>query len=343
MIPKNAGAKRGAVVVETAIVVGTVLTLILFSVQIGVLGFLQVTVDAASFVNARGYALGDTNPNGETSQIFSQVTNGDIVNVSMPAPQPSATVPVDYGYNSTNATEKANSYTQRHGGSTTIQPTLYQSTVNKGGTTGIMKLFNRQVGVNGVAQEPYYKECGAHYNVSNSASSCGASTAPSNFQVDYFKNGENTPPYYVGFNYLEHCNSRQPWTTCGAMDFDFLSLGVGEYLDVDNWGITTGGVSGGAYASTFQQMACHQRTYAKLATFFAGYSDLLALYKTYETTINVQMAANVTDFSAYVGLGPVASPLIDQVYAWDRHVQQGYAPGNETEPILYKMSPEAGC
>lgn len=343
MRSERGNSKRGAVVVETAIIVGTVLTLILFSVQIGLLGFLQVTVDAASFVNARGYALGSADPNGDTSQVFSSIANGDIASQSMPAPQPSATIPVDYGYNSTDATEKANSASQRHGGSTTIQPTLYQSTVNKGGTTGIMQLFNRQVGVNGIAQEPYYKECGAHYNVSNSTATCGASKAPSNFQVDYFKNGENTPPYYVGFNYLEHCNSKQPWTQCGSTDFDFLSLGVGEYLDVDNWSIDTSGVSGNSGETTFQQMACHQRTYAKLATFFAQYSSILPLYKTYESAINLQLAAGVTDFSEYVGLGTTASPLIDQVYSWDRRVLQGYAPGNETEPILYKMAPMVGC
>jgi len=336
---------RGAVIVETALVVGIILTMLLFSVQIGVLGFLQITVDAASFVNARQNALSFTSPNTSTAQIFNQVNGGsDISGVVMAAPSPS--IPVDYQYNSTNATAQSSSSQNRHGGAAMMQPTLYQATVQK---TGILSLLGRSVGVSGQSLEPFWQECGAHFNVANAAPGCGMASPPPNYQVNYFKKGENTPPYYASMNNVEHCREAQPWTTCSSDNFDFMALGIGEYLHYPNWRITLPGASGLAGATTFQQMACHQRAFAKLANFFYGKKDLIAIYNLYLPAINAEMydsqgnKRGFNNFAQFAGFDAVTNGAIQQIYSWDRFIQVGYAPATYKEPNEYPLNPSAGC
>ena len=64
---------------ETALTVGIGLTMLLFAVQVGALGFLQVTADAASFSAARAVAVGV--PSASTVDVAGRATPGTHVSV----------------------------------------------------------------------------------------------------------------------------------------------------------------------------------------------------------------------------------------------------------------------
>ncbi len=360
-----AHGERGAVVIETALVAGMILTCLLFSVQIGVLGFLQVTSDAASFVDAHLHSVG-LQPNspqtaeGATVNAFTQLAPGDIS--STPLPAPSASIPVDYRYNGS-SNEQTYSQTTRVGGTSMMQPALTQSQVTPHQT---LDLFGNNVGVKALDTEPQWKECGVHYNVANLTNlSCGGA-ADNNFQVDYFQSGENTPPYFVGFNYLQHCDNVQPWKTCGGSPgVDFISFGMGEFLyaknssetEGGNWQRVNPGISGAKDTSTFQETACHQRAFSQLAAFFANYTDLYQIYMAFggtpsasNTIMHALFTTHPNDFSTWSefegaggATGLAADQAIQQVYSWDERVQAGYNYNQQSQPGTYRPSPDNGC
>jgi len=343
-VKRNArGGERGAVMVETALVVGTILTLLLFGIQVGVLGFLQLTVDAASFVNARENALSIANPAGTTGKIFPQIAAGNITNSTAPAPLPS--MPTDYGYNSTDPTVAQNSVFNRHGGVSMMEPQLATSSVAK---PGVFQPFAAALGVLGQSTESYWQECGIHGNIANSTAPCGGSSPPPNFSGDYFSKGENTPPYFASFNYMAHCKDAQPWSSpCSPGNQDFIALGVATYLTADNWGGNLQpGLSGGKGSSTFQQVACHQRVFAALAQFLAPLPNLTALYGLYGVGVYCQLypsscgqaPATFNDFGKWNAFDPQTSADVRQVYTWDQRVQAGYP-----QPGKYPLNPTAGC
>ncbi len=357
--------ERGAVLVETTLVTGMVLTLLLFSVQVGILGFLQITADAASFVDAHVHSVGTvsktTNVENATAGSFPQLAPADIATTPLPAP--SASIPVDYQYNGTKG-EVAQSQVSRVGGVSMLQPTLIQSNVRP---HQVFNMFGNNIGVGGQDIEPQWEECGAHYNVGNASDlTCGGSNPSPNFQVDYFTSGENTPPYFVGFNYIKHCQNSQPWTTCSGggagSGEDFIAFGVAEYLDACNAHRSTPGISGAAgdhcgAEATFHEAACHQRVYSDLAAFFNNYVDLLKLYQAYggqddtqKGTIFYALARNtpVSDFATWSEFESDAKGMkvdseIKQIYTWDEHVQAGYTYTSKADPGQYPLNPDGGC
>jgi hypothetical protein len=269
------------VLVETALVVGVILTILLFSLQVGVLGFLQLTVDAASYMDAHLVSVGvaaSMSPQQATSRIFPQIAPAQIVSTVAPAPSPS--VPVDYGYNDPNPAVQAASATHRNGGASMMEPTLETATVAK---PGMLSLFGKSVGVTGESIDALWLECGIHANVSNTSTGCSPGAA-STFQGNYFTNGEHTPPYFVGFDFLHRCTDAQPWGTCSSTGINFMALGTAEYLkapvgsQTGNWSAGLPGIGGTANNNTFGLATCHQRAYAIVAATLAAYPTLYGYY-----------------------------------------------------------------
>lgn len=337
-----------------------VLTLLLFSVQVGILGFLQITADAASFVDAHIHSVGTvtktTNPETATAGSFPQLAPGDISTTPLPAP--SASIPVDYQYNGSKS-EVAGSGSNRFGGVSMLQPTLVKSNVNP---HQVFSMFGNDIGVHGQDVEPQWQECGAHYNVGNASDlTCGGSNPAANFQVDYFSKGENTPPYFVGFNYIQHCKDTQPWTDCSGSGsgagVDFIAFGVAEYLDGANAARNQSGISGACDQATFYEAAYHQRVYADLAQFFTQYDNLLKLYETFGgqgtqkpgTIFNaIGGGAPVSDFANWNefgsdGPGQKANADIKQIYGWDAHLQEGYTYTSKADPGQFPLQPDGRC
>jgi len=347
--PVKKNTQRGAALAETALVVGVILIMILGSVQLGVIGYLQMTADAAAFLSAHQLAVGDPNAITATQGVFPQFSGVNQINPTA-APAPSATVYIDYGYNDPNPTIAAASVNNRHGGASMMEPTQLSSTVGK--QTSI-SLLGVPLSVEGSMIEPQWMENGAHFDVANSASY--GQSGGTNFQENYFTGGENTPPYFVGFNYLMNCTDQQPWTTaqtsCTAGIVQFRALGIAEHLDDSNWELPDGEIPGPLNPGTllaFAQVACHQAVYANLATFFANNSTLSLLQNpvgnpTYSGAVSAQVNGDYASWGNDTGLSPtpadlgfaqsptVSGPItgaqadqfIRRVYSWDGLVQSG--------------------
>jgi len=341
--------ERGSVLIETALTAGIGLTILLFGMRVGVLGFLQITADAAAFVDAHAYDIGVpqpyASPEDYTHSVFPQVLRTDISGVAYAAPH--LTIPIDYWYNSPWWWENQYVTTNRHAGFSIVEPLHYINAVVPHASSNVLGSF---MAVTGISTEPKYVECQPHYNIASSAADCGQTGQPANYQIDYFSQGENTPPYYVGTNYMQHCTLVQPWPNCPAASTNFLSLGVGEYLDVNNWAATTAGAGGTGMSglqpvSTFEYMACHQRVYSALSTFFQKYKDLPTLYVSYQTPIQSAIALGISDyrnwqeFSNYLS----ADANIREVYKWDTPLAWGTTTNTATEPGAFPMTPGLGC
>jgi TadE-like protein len=338
--PVKKGAPRGAALAETALVVGVILIMILGSVQLGVVGYLQMTADAAAFLNAHQNAVGDVNALPATESVFPQFGPLNISASAAPAPAP--TVYVDYGYNDPNPLVAAASVNNRHGGASMMEPTQLTSTVTK---SNVINLLGVPLNVEGSMIEPQWLENGAHFDVANSPN-YGQSSG-TNFQENYFSGGENTPPYFVGYNYIENCPDAQPWATtatgCSATPgVQFRALGIAEHLDDSVWELPDGVVPGpsnpGALLA-FAQVACHQYWYSQLATFFANNSSLGALqapapnsgnaisplpnsnYFYWGTAFNTGFGA-ATAYSGPIA-GSQADTAIQRIYSWDAIVTSG--------------------
>ncbi|HMD01878.1 MAG TPA: TadE family protein [Candidatus Baltobacteraceae bacterium] len=350
-------ASRGAALTETALVVGVVLILILGAVQLGVIGYVQMTADAAAFMDAHENVIGIgsqySSAEAATAGVYPNITVGEIS--ESPAPAPVPTVYVDYGYNDPNPIIRAASASNRHGGASMMEPTQLTSVVQK---PNVISMLGIPLSVESYMVEPQWLENGVHFDVANSDN---YGQAGANFQVNYFTQGENTPPYYVGFNFQEDCTDTQPWSASGSggclSPVQFRALGVAEHLDDSDWKNLTNGISGSWPSTVFQQVACHQRYFATLAQFFANNSDLTSIMPAGHN--NAMDDSGITDFTTLgltagqgfqsaVGVtGPVAGSTVDstvrQIYNWDRLVAGGYPPSTYTGVGSFPLNPAGGC
>ncbi len=373
--------QRGAVVVETALTAGIGLTILLFSIQVGVLGFLQVTADAASFVSARGSAIGtlaSASPAAVAHAAFPQIAIADVTVAASPSPAPSAPLAIDYEYNT------GNNYggVLRHSGESLLQPLQIPVSVAPHSKIGFLGKLMR-AGASDV--EAQWVECTPHFNAADTLyQQCGLTGNggnPTGYFVNYFTSGENTPMYYVGFDFMQQCAQAMPWSACPSGNTQFLALGMGSFLDTDNWGVTTPGVNGpNQYYNagpggkgvppnqTFEWLACHYDRFADLAFFFSHYPDLPMLYSGsayygvggYGGQIDNFIYGlgvtglgsgpkptnfkNITSFYSAV-LDPGADASIQQIYSWDVTLPKS-TPINGTEPgtnSAYVTDAGQGC
>jgi hypothetical protein len=223
-----------------------------------------------------------------------------------------------------------------------MEPSQLTSTVTK---SGVANLLGVPLSVQGSMIEPQWLENGTHFDVANSANYGQAGT---NFQGDYFSQGENTPPYFVGYNYIKNCPDPQPWsptqTDCN-LGVQFRALGVAEHLDDSIWELPDGelpGTGNPGEVLAFAQVACHQRVYATLAAFFANNSTLGLLQNPANSGIAISSGLSNGDYKYWAPLvggvqtgfemspvvtGPVtgyaADNAIQTIYSWDAIVTAG--------------------
>jgi hypothetical protein len=355
------------VVIETALTVGLGLMILLFAIQVGVLGFLQITADAASFVTARNTALGlggttiDSSGAADfTHKQFPQIATADIATPG-PSPAPTATLGMSYQYNVGDTTNG-----HRHSGESMLQPLQVSAVVKP---HGMLNLLGKLIGVGAQDVEPEWIECTPHFNsAQNVFSQCGATGNASNYTTNYFTNGENTPMYFIGFNFMRQCTLPMPWTTCPSANTQYISMGSAEYLDTDNWSASNAGASGSnTYYSAgnggkgvvpsyaFEYMGCHANRVADIAFYFQHYPDLPALYSGNgngggaEKSIAIWLSSNPTNFkniqSFEINPNPGMDASIQQVYSWDETVASGVTI-NANEPgtnAAYISDQGQGC
>jgi hypothetical protein len=295
----------GSALPETSLVITTILLLMLGSLRLGLIGYTQVAADAAAFTNSRLNGIGDPNAINKTTTAVARVDAGDITTqLGLPAP---AVAPVNY-----NITDD----TTRHGGVTMMQAAQVVTTVLKSDLDGLL-VGGNPISITGTAFAPQFLDFYSHQNVLGSALNSGA--AMGNAQ-NYFTQGENVPPYFVGFHFMKFCETSleaEPWSECSAPDFD--ALGFAEYLDQDNWNRSQAGVVG--TDAVFKEMLCHQNKYANVAAV------------AYTATTRAAGAAAMTE----------TQPDIQTIYSWDAHSQGGYPPSSYTGPGSFPTTPDAGC
>ncbi len=333
---------RGAVVVETALTVGIGLTILLFAIQVGVLGFLQVTADAASFLSARNRALGIGSTSIDaagaadfTHKQFPEIATADIA-IPAASAAPSAVLAENYEYNVGNVNN-----TVRHSGESMLQPVQISTTVKP---HGMFTLIGKLIGVGAQDVEAHWIECTPHFMslASTAYQQCGASTNPANYTTDYFANGENTPMYFITFDQMLYCPQVMPWSSCTTTP-QFISIGSAEYLDSNNWGAANPGSSGSntyysagnggkgvAPTYTFEYIGCHDNRFSDIAFYFQHYPDLPALYSGdgagggAEIPIAKWLATNPTNFkninSFAITPDPGMDPSVQQVYSQDETI-----------------------
>jgi hypothetical protein len=307
-------AQRGAVLVETALTIFIILSLLYGGTQLGIVGVEQLRADGAAFTSSHAQALnvsepttGAADPAAKAAGIYNGVANTDVALAS--GKPPTTAESVNYDFTNTQG---------RHGGVSMLLPIQIVSTVLRKnvnnivlGTTG--SLFT----LSGSTIDPAYLEVGAHGDIQGNAFN---STAAFNDRNDYFSQGENTPPYFVGFHYLTFCENTSSWNGCPTNQQDYDAVGLAEYLDADNWGrASNGSVPNAVFTATLG----HQNTFAEIAGALANAPSAQALYT------NGALRWN--------------QGVLDCIYnKWDSRQAGGY-PNNYTAVGQYPLNPDVKC
>jgi hypothetical protein len=320
--------RRGAALPETALVLTLMLMVVVGAIRVSVVGYQQVSADGAAFFNAHETGLKQTypgaatqlDPTAATQQVFPRNATGDTTISPQTYAPPSVTLP-NYGFNQTD---------NRHGGASLIQPLQTISTVTRSNLDPVSIFGGSIMTVTGIGVEPSFQETGVHGNIGGNNFGTQAS-----FQgaQDYFSEGENTPPYFGGFNYMQFCgvadSATSSWNAC-PVTWSFLALGQAEYLDVDNWGRSPNGIAPENQA-VFWETLYHQNVYAEIS----------AALPSSITTPGGPPSATLTQAQTVLNRSD-STQEIWKVYSWDSDQQGGFpAPGYV--PGTYPLTPGANA
>ncbi|HEY5231276.1 MAG TPA: hypothetical protein VIJ11_10350 [Galbitalea sp.] len=321
----NRQSWRGAALPETALTLTLLLLVIIGGIRVAVVGYEQVSVDGAAFFNAHETGLKQTNPsvaqqldpNAATASAFPRAAGADATIAPQTFAPPAVSLP-NYGFDQTN---------NRHGGASLMQPLQTISTVTKTNLDPVSIFGGSVMTVTGIGVEPSFKETGVHGNIGGNDFGTAASFASA---ADYFSQGENTPPYFGGFNYIQFCavapDPNTSWNGC-PQQVEFLALGTAEYLDIDNWGRSQNGITPEQQA-VFWETLYHQNVYAEITQALPS-----AIGGKGSPSLKIaQSVLNRTDSSQYIW----------KVYSWDSQQQGGFpAPGYV--PGQYPLTPGANA
>jgi hypothetical protein len=268
---------RGAAMAETAMVLSFTMILLFGILQVVVIGYLQVAGDAAVFMAAHEYTLGVTQAN-ITNAEKSMVPNVIATNVTFtPAPPPDVDPsPFTSIYGNINQSS-------RSGGYSLVRPQNYQVYLKSAALyNGVLGFSNMPLSSGAV--EPYYLMSNSVMNNSGDGPNdpnalSGNYLNPGNASpfepnTDNDATNMNVPPYYAPTRDIEFCSDPYQSEPAAAARFfpqgicanpAGLNLGLAEYLDNDNYALSTMGVNSGG---VFSAMAGHQRIYANLINAF---------------------------------------------------------------------------
>lgn len=254
-------SKRGAVLVESALALPLILLFTYGSIQLGMVGLEQLTVDGGAFIAAHQKALlGDNLKNYQDAPTLAKASlphlNSPTISVPEPtfgqAPTTDTTNFVQqYNLNNSNA---------RHGGVSMIQPVQTVSFVKSTSFASLLLGIGNSISVTGIAIDPAFRLINGHGDIGGNNFNTTAAFATA---ADPLVDGNNAPPYFVGFNYILQCPfTTTPWTACAQPYFS--ALGLAEYLDVNNWGRPVNGVIPDRLA-VFSEARLHQNKFASIA------------------------------------------------------------------------------
>jgi hypothetical protein len=269
-------AGRGNALPETAVMISFTMIMLFGIMQIGLMTYYQASGDAAVFFAAHEYSIyaNPTNINSSLSSTFpSVIANAVTPNPASPPNVNDTLYQNIYGCNDEGTCDDA-----RYSGVEVVRPQSFQTSLR-----GTNPMFHGIFGFNNLplssgAVEPLYL-------ITNTVWDNLGTGANANLGTNYLNEGDaspflnsssandmNVPPYYTYATVNQYMCS-DPWSagaaftdTCANPSYWFL--GLGEYLNNNNYG-ASGGVGVGANpGQVFQAMACHQRVYADLVAAF---------------------------------------------------------------------------
>jgi hypothetical protein len=271
-------SRRGAVMVESAFAVTLILIFVYGAVQLGMVGLEQLTVDGGAYTVAHQQALRVNNPFAKTyldAPTLAKLTLPHLNSSTITVPEPPAPGPAP----STDTTNFVKQYglsnpNARHGGVSMIQPLQTVSFVTSKNFASLLMGVSNSISVTGIAIDPAFQLINGHGDVSgNDFNSAGALATATDPLID----GNNAPPYFVGFNFAHQCPYSVPanktigWNACPGPIL--AGLGLAEYLDVGNWGRQVNGVTPDLL-SVFYETRLHQDKFATIANRLSGRTQL---------------------------------------------------------------------
>jgi hypothetical protein len=239
-----------------------------------------------------------------------------------------------------------------------MQPYQQFSTVTKSNIDSLSPWTGGSVlEVTSTNLDPAYLETAVHADVAGTGYNSAASASGA---VDYFTEGENTPPYFGGFNYMAYCPMTDSMTVANAWNsctngISFRALGLAEYLDVDNWTRSSPGLTpedSGSSSGMFWEALYHHETYASISRSLpediTGTTDGISNQLLAQAVLDWGPSGTFSGAAAQVGLTapgactttPCNADII-KVYSWDAihpvgSPPTGYVPGD------YPLTPGAG-
>jgi hypothetical protein len=301
--------------------------MMLASIRLSLIGFYQISADAAAYFEGHSSALNRTCGTGAVgSSVFTTIPSTSFSCTAIAGQ--SLNVPVT-GYN-------FQSNTTRYGGYSIMQGSQIRTTVDATAASTYLLPGGANASILGESFEPQFDEYGVHYNADSNQSNLSWFTN----RVDYFTQGENTPPYFVGYRIMRMCGDTSisgsgatavstPWTQCANVEWH--GLGLAEYLDTDNWGYQNPGIGpvnvSSSPKATFQWAQCHQQLYVQFA-------HMLDYY--YAAALPATKAQVAADFNP-----KLAGSLLYNIYHQDNI--QSSPPTWSSGVGTYATNPGSGC
>ena len=239
---------RGTALPETAVMLGTALTLLFGAIELGMFGYAQLSADGAAYSAAHATVLGN-DPNAAVAGPFPQIAANGSVTTAQNNPT-TTDIPVDYQVSNQNS---------RHGGVQVVRPAQLQATAQTLQTVQDGLAFpGLSTNLTSGFIEGSMQVSGHGYDIYGYDLN---SQSAFNEQQTYFTEDGNAPPYFIGFHVIYACDAVVLGSQCPASNEHLHSMATAEYLDADNWGNGQDGVASGA---VYQAMSYHYQVYENL-------------------------------------------------------------------------------
>lgn len=318
---------RGSALPETAIMVSFVLIMLVGMLQLGLVGYYQISGDAAVFFAAHELSI-YTNPTNITSAeatAFPQVVAAAVTTQPTSPPNVNATLFSNiYGCN-----ENGSCQSSRYSGFEVVRPQSFQAYLTQGAGGAIFHgIYGfKNVPISSGAVEPLYLIANTVWDNTGTGPNSSLGTNYLNegdaspFLTGNSNNNMNVPPYYTTASVNQYFCS-DPWAggayansdTCGGPTQWYL--GLGEYLNNNNYGANTSGVG---LNQVFQAMACHQRVYADLVQAFPPIaSPTGSVVTTFQGDFKAGQARGTSGTAAPAPWGPVAMDFYDELAMYEQ-------------------------
>lgn len=295
--------------VESALTLTVILFLLYGALELGLVGVDQLTVDGGAFAMAHQQSF----QGGSQTYLDSwTLARSALPHLQAPYFSSSKTqiAPPPMVFNSQYNFGASNG---RYGGVSLVQPVQNVVSILRSPLQDLVLGSTGSLSISGNSIEPTYRLINQHFNLSGNNFNTWAAFKKTDDPLS-----ESTPPYFIGFNYLQTCsyqiagNSVSGWATCPSLGPP-TALGSAEFLDAHNWSRPLNGVLPSPQA-VFWETRYHQSLYASISTQLAHAETLpaAAIWKAKQQILDPT----------------VVGATVQCVYSFDNNNAGVYAVGN---------------